>query len=139
MTQSNKLVIPYQFLGFNEIIEMSKKYWRKYADMKKEATGAVASYCFSKRFFHNDKPIDVPVEISFHWYCRNKRMDPDNISVAKKFVIDGLVYAQVLSDDGWNQVSGFSDDFYIDRENPRVEVVITQKPTTSRATRDRLP
>ena len=48
----------------------------------------------------------------------------DNIASAKKFVIDGLVEADILADDGWRQVSGFSDTFEIDKVNPRVEVEI---------------
>ena len=31
-----------------------------------------------------------------------------------------------LPGDGWRQIVGFSDKFYIDQENPRVEVVIRE-------------
>ena len=37
-----------------------------------------------------------------------------------------LVSAGVLKNDGWNDIEGFSDRFYIDKANPRVEVEITE-------------
>lgn len=32
----------------------------------------------------------------------------------------------VLHNDGWKQIVAFSDTFYIDKENPRIEVLITE-------------
>jgi hypothetical protein len=36
------------------------------------------------------------------------------------------VAAGVLKNDGWNDIEGFNDRFYIDKANPRVEVEITE-------------
>lgn len=68
---------------------------------------------------------NYPVHITYHWYSKDRRMDVDNVAFAKKFCNDGLVEAGVLENDGRKQVSGFSDKFYIDKHNPRVEVTIT--------------
>lgn len=49
----------------------------------------------------------------------------DNISsFGRKVIQDALVKTHVLQNDGWNEIIGFRDDFYIDKENPRVEVEI---------------
>lgn len=71
------------------------------------------------------KPIDYRVNIKYRFYEPNKRRDKDNISaVAHKFIQDALVSAGVLKDDGWDYIEGFSDEFFLDRHNPRIEVYI---------------
>lgn len=71
------------------------------------------------------KALDQPLHFHFTWYCPNKRKDPDNISFAKKFILDGLQVAGVIENDGWKQIAGFSDAFYLDKQNPRVELTIS--------------
>ena len=39
---------------------------------------------------------------------------------------DALVKSGVLQGDGWKHIVGFSDEFYIDKENPRIEVEIRE-------------
>ena len=61
----------------------------------------------------------------FYWYELNKRRDPDNISAGgRKIILDSLVKSGILSGDGWKQVLGWVDTFRVDKENPRVEVVM---------------
>lgn len=59
------------------------------------------------------KPIKKKVKIDFFWYIENKRKDPDNISF-KKSILDGLVRAGILKDDGLDEIEGFSDTFIVD-------------------------
>lgn len=63
-----------------------------------------------------------PVRIVFNWYAKDKNVDPDNIAFAKKFILDGLQESKVLRGDGWKHISGFEDNFFIDKNNPRVEI-----------------
>lgn len=63
--------------------------------------------------------------LCFSWYEPNRRRDPDNISsFGRKVIQDALVSCGVLKDDGWKYIVGFADHFYIDLENPRIEVEI---------------
>jgi hypothetical protein len=48
----------------------------------------------------------------------------DNIAVAKKFILDGLLAAKKIKNDGWNEVVGWEEHFNVDRKNPRIEVEI---------------
>lgn len=43
-----------------------------------------------------------------------------------KFAQDALVRAGVLEDDDYKHVVGFSDRFDVDKENPRIEVLIKE-------------
>ena len=71
--------------------------------------------------------IDTPVFMEYRWYERNKRRDLDNISsFGRKVIQDSLVYAHVLKNDGWKEIQGFSDSFFVDDKNPRIEVLIRE-------------
>lgn len=72
-------------------------------------------------------PKAYPFNIDFIWYVPNLKKDPDNIAATgRKFILDGLVKAGVLKGDGMKYIKGFSDRFEVDRENIRVEVIISE-------------
>ena len=79
---------------------------------------------------HKAKVMPVtkyPVTIAYSWYCKDMRKDTDNVAFAKKFINDGLVSAKVIENDSRKFVAGFSDSFFTDKYNPRVEVTIYEK------------
>lgn len=64
----------------------------------------------------------------FTWYRMNRRTDPDNIcAFARKVILDGMQKAGILDNDGWKQVAGFIDEFYVDKENPRVVIELLEE------------
>ena len=70
--------------------------------------------------------FDNPIKIHFHWIEGNKKRDLDNICFAKKFILDALVSNGIIIADGWKGVIGFTDSFFVDKKNPRVEVDIKE-------------
>ena len=66
------------------------------------------------------------VYISFLWIEQNTRRDLDNIAFAKKFILDALVKSGTIKNDGWKNILGFKDDFAVDKNRPRIEVVIKE-------------
>ncbi len=69
--------------------------------------------------------INKPVTMQYSWYEPNKRRDLDNVSsFGRKVIQDALVKEGILANDGWREIIGFSDSFYIDKIRPRVEVRI---------------
>lgn len=71
--------------------------------------------------------IEKPVFMEYTWIEPSRRRDKDNISsFGRKVIQDALVQCGVLQDDGWKYVVGFSDRFEVDRENPRIEVLIKE-------------
>lgn len=117
-----KLTIPGELPVLNEIIKASKRgkgKWQPYAEMKKEYTEKVAILAkvdVNKSF----KKIDILIR----WVCKNRRKDKDGITAGTKFILDGLVLAGVIKDDGWRQVGDIFHMFDVDRKDPRVEVYI---------------
>ena len=122
MKNKQILVIPFNLPELNETLHLAKTHWSKYAAMKKQYTHAIAILAKQKL-----RPVQGPISITFHWYYRNKRRDPDNISSSgRKLILDGLVTSGILADDGWNHISGFQDSFHIDKQNSHVEIEISE-------------
>ena len=114
------LWIPGCLPGMNEIIDTARTHWAKSAEQKQNYTDLVASYCVLNRL----KPMKR-VWLSITYHEKNQRRDPDNIAAGKKFILDGLVQAGVLANDGHAQVAGFDESFCFDgREG--VEVVLSE-------------
>ncbi len=71
--------------------------------------------------------ISKPVRLVYDFYEPNKKRDLDNISaLAHKVIQDALVKTRVLKNDGWNEITGYLDEFHCDRKNPRIEVTIIE-------------
>lgn len=115
-----KLTIPGRLPGLNEYIKACRA--NKYAGAEMKQTTEEIIQWEIKRQLKN-KTVG-PSEFIFHWYEPKKNRDKDNIAFAKKYVFDALQATGTLCGDGWNQVIEFSDKFYVDKNNPRVEVEI---------------
>ena len=73
------------------------------------------------------KVTEQPVFISIDWYTPDIKKDPDNVAFAKKSLLDGLVKNGILENDGRKQICGFTDKFFVDKVNPRLEVEIVSQ------------
>ncbi|MEY8461002.1 hypothetical protein AALA69_07735 [Eggerthellaceae bacterium 24-137] len=72
--------------------------------------------------------FEKPVVVIFDWFEPNLRRDLDNVSgSARKWILDGLVAAGVLPDDGMAHVVGLQDWSHIDPLNPGVIVTLTDE------------
>lgn len=117
-----KIIIPGTMPGFNEIIKVSKQgrgKYQPYNDMKRENTESVV--WMSKKISKKKK-----IFLDITWIEKDKRRDPDNIAAAVKFIWDGLVEAGVIKNDGWKENGGWSNKFEVDKDNPRIEVIIKE-------------
>ena len=69
--------------------------------------------------------VEYPIIIEYNFYEMNKKRDLDNVAgMAHKLIQDGMVKGGLIENDGWKQISGFRDYFYIDKEQPRIVVKI---------------
>lgn len=75
---------------------------------------------------HLRRASKYPVVIDITWYEKDARRDFDNITFAQKFILDSLVQIKVLKDDSRKFVKKVNHDVLIDKENPRIEVVIKE-------------
>ena len=110
--------------GANEIVAAAKRpAWSKtsYTKIKKQWTEDVWKWAKEGRI----KRMDGPAHISCIWREPNRRRDIDNVSAGVKFVLDGLVMAGVLDNDGWEHVFSIEHRFQVDPKNPGVLVHIS--------------
>lgn len=71
--------------------------------------------------------INNQIRLNYIFYEPNMKRDLDNISAfSHKVIQDSLVLAEIIDNDGWKNIKGYSDDFYVDKENPRIEVIIIE-------------
>lgn len=117
------LVIPGRLPGLNEYISAERSNRYKGAKLKRESEDIVV---LAIRKCLNGIKIRSPVRMEYVWYEKDKRRDCDNITFGRKVIQDALVNTEVLKDDGWKHVVGFSDRFEVDKENPRIEVLIKE-------------
>lgn len=74
-------------------------------------------------------PADAPhfkgaVVVRFTWIRPDMRTDKDNVAFAKKFILDALQEAHVISRDSWKLCTPYDAAFLINRDNPRTIVSI---------------
>jgi hypothetical protein len=117
-----KFTISGELPDLNTIIKESKRgrgNWQPYNDLKYEHTIRVMAACRGIKPFNK---INVAIE----WICKEKRKDKDNVMAGTKFILDGLVSEGVLTNDGWGQIGDITHSFYIDKLNPRINVILTE-------------
>lgn len=111
--------------GLNEYTSACRSKSYAGAAMKKRNQELVARAIRNARL----APMDTPVRVRFIWYDKENRnhrhRDKDNIAFAKKFVLDALVDAGIISDDDWDSVDSFQDFFEV-ADSDAVEVEILE-------------
>lgn len=120
-----KIVIPGRLPGLNEYIRECRKNQFAGGKMKRDDESRISWHINHQA---RDVKIVEPVRMVYRWHEVNRRRDLDNISsYGRKVIQDALVACEVLPDDGWNNITGFEDYFYVDKTNPRIEVEIYEK------------
>ena len=89
--------------------------------IKKQETDSIIWTCRK----YKEKIVDYPVIIEANWFTKNERVDSDNITFSKKWILDGLVKAGIIKDDSRKYVRIWRDiDIFVDKDNPRVVIEI---------------
>lgn len=116
----DKFTITGELPDLNQIIKASKAHFMAYSTLKKNNTALVVQSAKGLKKFER-------VNLNIIHYCSSRRKDPDNIQGgATKFILDGLVTAGILENDGWKQIGEIRHIMKIDRDNPRIEISIEE-------------
>ncbi len=119
-----KFTIPGRLPGLNEYITAERTSRYKAAKMKRQAENTVIA---SARCLGKWKARGA-VRMVYNWFEPNRRRDKDNIaSFGRKVIQDALVRGEWLKNDGWNDIAGFEDRFFLDAKEPRIEVEIYEE------------
>ncbi len=127
MTRKNILIIHGKLPNLNDYTKacraQGKKGYLAGSQMKRTAETRIKK-CIAEQF--KGYKFKSPIRVKFRWYEPNKQRDLDNICFAKKFIFDALVKSETINGDGWKDVQGFTDEFFVDKINPRIEVEILE-------------
>ena len=119
-----RLTIYGRLPGLNDMIEADRRDRRAGNRLKQESQDTIRLYIL--RDLKHLK-IEKPVELHYSFYEPNRRRDLDNISgYAHKVTQDALVASGVLKNDGWANIVGMKDSFFVDARNPRIEVIMRE-------------
>lgn len=118
------LIVPTRLNNLNDYISAERTSRYKGAEMKAQNEELVQIAIKQQM---KGIRIEEPVFMEYRWYEKNRRRDLDNISsFGRKVIQDALVQTHVLQNDGWKEIEGFSDEFFVDADNPRIEVLIRE-------------
>ena len=107
--------------GLNEMLNAAKNTYRissrtstraiysRYENMKKLWIGKIVKVIKEA----NITPVDK-CHLELIWAETSKRRDPDNIAAFIKFILDGMQAAEIITNDGWNQILGWDNNFIIE-------------------------
>ena len=71
--------------------------------------------------------IRKPVRIHYDFYEPDHKRDISNVTAFfVKVFEDALQDCKVLRNDNWVYIRGYSQDFHVDKDRPRVEVTIQE-------------
>ena len=105
-----KIEIPLKLPSLNEYINECRKNKFAGSTMKKQVQSDIGWYINKLPTFNK------PIKIHFTWVEANKRRDYDNVSFAKKFILDAMQECGKLENDNRKWVTGFTDSFELGDE-----------------------
>lgn len=118
------LVIDGTMRGLNDWRDAIQRSPHAGNDMARAAKKRVAALAREQRVPRFERPVVV----IFDWYEPNKRRDLDNVAgTGQKWVLDGLVAADVLPDDNADHVVGIQHWLHFDALEPGAIVTITDE------------
>lgn len=118
-----KIVIPGRLDGLNEYTAANRTN-RYIGNTMKRKNEEIILWAIRQAKLH--KVIDYPIALQITWYEPNRRRDFDNITFAVKFILDAMVQAKIIENDGLNFVNKINHTVFIDKNNPRIEIVVKE-------------
>lgn len=114
------LEIPHRLPGFNECTGHVDKW--AYRNLKIVTEECIAVEIRRQRL----KPMKFAY-VSFVWWEKNTKRDPDNICAGAKFCLDALVNCKILPNDGWEHILGIKHGFVCSPGVSRVQIMLSDK------------
>ena len=119
-----KFIIYGRLSSLNEYIRACRSNVYQANELKKDNELRVIQ---GARAMKLSKVYKYPAKLKIVFYEPDRRRDVDNVSFASKFILDGLVKAQILQNDSQKYVSEIQSTVGVDKKNPRIEVEIIER------------
>ena len=117
-------IIRGQLPSLNQYLSACARHPLQGASLKKQAIKDIG-WCIRAdlKNWHTDNPLIVHYVI----YEPNTKRDKDNVfCMISKCTLDAMQECGVIKNDGWKNIVNFTHDFYISKDNARIEVYIEE-------------
>lgn len=104
MDRRRRYVLRSSLPSLNDYIQAERGNWAAAAKVKKTGTLNVQLEVMSQ----NRQPVTQMVDVDLYWIVPDNKQDPDNVFFATKFILDGMVKAGVLPQDGRRNIRHIS-------------------------------
>lgn len=115
-----KIRLDLEYPSLNEYIQAERSNRFKGAKLKKDYTEATQMMVARYR-----GAVKSKADIHFEWHT-SRRVDPDNLDFARKFILDGLVRVGVLIDDNQKYIGRLSSEVVKDKQGYVIVVIKEQ-------------
>ena len=120
-----KVTVLGKFPSLNDLIGATNMHKHRGNQLKQKSQNEISYYILEQL---RRVRIDKPVFIKYRFYEPNKKRDLDNISgYFHKVFQDALVNCRIIMNDNWYYIVGFSDEFFVDNKQPRIEVELIEQ------------
>lgn len=118
--RTQTLFVPGPLPRLNELIGRERWY---YYNAKKQWSRIIGQEIMRQHL----RPMER-VFIRWTWQEKTERRDIDNVTgIGKKFVLDALVTMGILTNDGWKQIAGWTDEWIVVPESPGVSLILEER------------
>lgn len=119
--KTHTITIKGKFPNLNDYVGSCRTNRYAAANMiKKAEENIVMQLLFSKL-----NRLHPPIVMTYTYYEPNKRRDKDNIAAFfHKVFQDALMLGGYIENDGWDYIESWTDEFDVDKINPRIEIKI---------------
>lgn len=115
-------IIPGRLPGVNEHVKACNTNYRAGNRLKRDAQEKIGWAIKQAKI----TPIKRPFFLHCTWIEPNMKRDKDNIRFGVKYILDAMQQMDVIANDGWKEVIGFTDTFKVNKNDPRVIVEIEE-------------
>lgn len=71
--------------------------------------------------------IAKPLIVTYIFYEVDRKRDLDNcLCFTSKCFLDALQFCEVIPNDGWNEIKEIRGLHYVDKDNPRIEIILEE-------------
>ncbi len=106
-----RIELPFRLPSLNEYINISRRNKFEASNFKKGIEGDII---WAVRKAKTPKILN-PFKITYTWIEKNKKRDIDNVSSAKKYILDALQKAKIIENDSPKYYVGHEDKFVYDK------------------------
>ena len=119
------LILNTSFPTLNEYINLERTNKILAAKLKKKTTNKIA---FLATLYKFSLPEKTCFDVKITWFKPNNKHDHDNISFGLKFILDGLIYANILENDTPRFINNICHNFELDKTRNYISCNIEFKP-----------